>query len=135
MLDTERGEPSFPALAEFLRFLLVILHILLLSRRDYWSAVVDSEGCYGSGQDTCMMYLAFCHPVPPELGSKCYQSAICQKATTGSGEDLYVEEYSMGAFTNFTRFYESKSLPPPAISLSLNLGYPHSHTLFLLFPT
>ena len=67
---------------------------------------MDPSACYTSGTLTCVLYLAFCHPVSPEVGGNCYNSAVCQKSY--SEDDNYVIEYNMGAFTNYTHFYESK---------------------------
>lgn len=68
---------------------------------------MDSSACYGSDDNACVIFLAFCHPLPPEVGNVCYNSAVCQKGYSG---DDTVQEYSMGAYRNFTQFYESKSI-------------------------
>lgn len=91
--------------------------------REYWTATVDASACYSADDISCVMFLAFCHPVPPEIGETCYNSAICQK---GYDQDGNVVELSMGAFSNYTHFYESKNkslhpltLPPLTNPFSL----------------
>lgn len=75
-----------------------------ISSREYWTATVDASACYNTNDISCVMFLAFCHPVPPEIGDTCYNSAICQK---GYDQDSNVLELSMGRFTNYTHFYEN----------------------------
>ena len=67
---------------------------------------MDASACYNSDDESCIMFLAFCHSVPSEIGETCSGSAICQKGRSDNG---LVLELSMGRFTNFTHFYESKS--------------------------
>ena len=73
---------------------------------DYFHAEVSSGICYNFGGDPCHIFLALCHPLPLDISDNCSnpESALCQAnklvdATKG---------LSMGAYENYTRFYESE---------------------------
>ena len=79
--------------------------LTIISRHDYWSATVPNEACYGEGSIACEMFVAFCQPLPPSIGSACYGASICQVGTDSEGG---AHAYSMGQFKNSVRFVPSK---------------------------
>ena len=86
-------------------FFFLLSSVILFHSKEYWLAKVDDSVCYDSSVSTCMMYISFCHPVPPSIGAGCYGSSVCQIGTFSSGKQ---QELSMGAYANFTRFHESE---------------------------
>ena len=68
--------------------------------------MADTDGCYDQSDLGCVLYFAFCHPVPLDLGAGCYNAAVCQK---GNYQDSTTKELNLGSFTNFTAFYSSMS--------------------------
>ena len=75
-------------------------------RKDYFYASVPSEVCYNFEGEECMIVFAFCHPLPLDISAKCRnpESAICQADKLENAS----HSWSMGAFENYTRFYESE---------------------------
>jgi hypothetical protein len=77
-----------------------------ISKMDYFSATLNSGVCYGFDEDdSCLIMFAFCHPLPLDISDNCNnpESAVCQ-ANKLVGAD---KAWSMGAYENYTRFYEN----------------------------
>ena len=89
--------------------------------------MADTYGCYDQNVVGCMIYLAFCHPLPLDLGVDCYNAAVCQKEFYGNGTS---KEISLGSFTNFIHFYSSKLAPYRILGrqfLTIINMYYHNH--------
>ena len=83
----------------------ILSYFYLSIRREYWMAKVDESACFDSSTSSCVFYLSFCHPIPPEIGTVCYGSSVCQISTNSSGNQT---ELNMGTYGNFTSFHESE---------------------------
>ena len=81
---------------------------------DYFYADVTDGICYNFDEgEPCIILFAFCHPLPLDLSENCRnpESAICQADKLADA----TKSWSMGAFENYTRFYESKTVAHASI--------------------
>lgn len=62
--------------------------------------------CYNFEDEECMILMSFCHPLPLDVSENCAnpESAVCQANKIEDAD----KAWSMGAYENYTRFYESK---------------------------
>ena len=84
--------------------LVVMWYLLTVHRKNYWYANVDNSLCLNA-TSTCRFYFSFCHPVPPEVNSTCYDNGVCQIGDQHGDTPI---AYGMGLFRNTTRFYPSE---------------------------
>ena len=82
----------------------VMRYSLTVHRKNYWYANVDNSLCLNA-TSTCRFYFSFCHPVPPEVNSTCYENGVCQIGDQHGDTPI---AYGMGLFRNTTRFYPSE---------------------------
>jgi hypothetical protein len=77
-----------------------------ISEQDYFYADVPDGICYNFDEgEPCIVLFAFCHPLPLDLSDNCRnpESAICQADKLADA----TKSWSMGAYENYTRFYEN----------------------------
>ncbi|CAI8030528.1 Chondroitin sulfate synthase 3 [Geodia barretti] len=77
-----------------------------ISEQDYFYADVPDGICYNFDEgEPCILLFAFCHPLPLDLSDNCRnpESAICQADKLADA----TKSWSMGAYENYTRFYEN----------------------------